>query len=205
MPPELVDAVGVIGEEDFEEDGVPVQETSPEELKLSDIYDGHAAAIVAREFISGRREWLSLRARPDQITITEEGPELPDDSPFNITHILGDARLSTSARALNTPDLPGIRWAVKGEAATTPEERTVKADWGIVFDGEREAICYVTPNSGPGGMPFEKVQLFWAWAGAQASDIASQRVAAIDWPFVQDNADQKHFEALGFRVIGKVE
>lgn len=170
-------------EEDFEEDGVPVQEASSEELKLSEIYDGHAAAIVAREFVATRTGWT-------------------------ITRILGDARLSTSARALNTPDLPGIRWAAKGEAATTPEERTVKAEWGIVFDGEREAICYVVPSSGPGRPAFDRIGLFWAPPGSPGEGVghaALNLATRIDWPFVEDSADLRHFEALGFRVIGMAE
>ena len=199
MPAALVGAVAGMAQEDFEEEdseqGVPVQETSPVELELSQIYDRVVAAVVAREFISERREWLDMRLRPDQLTLIEEPS--PDEGPFTFTRILGDVRLSTSARGTNMPDLPGIRWAAKGEAAGHENERTVKADWGIAFDGERDALCYVVPNDGPGQVTFEKVQLFWHGGRANRDPI--------DWPFVEDNADRKHFEALGFKVIWKVE
>ena len=193
MPAALVGAVAGMAQEDFV-DGEPGIMT-PEEVRLSQIFDGHAAAVVAREFISERREWLDMRLRPDQLTLIEEPS--PDEGPFTFTRILGDVRLSTSARGTNMPDLPGIRWAAKGEAAGHENERTVKADWGIAFDGERDALCYVVPNDGPGQVTFEKVQLFWHGGPANRDPI--------DWPFVEDNADRKHFEALGFQVIWKVE
>jgi ADP-ribose pyrophosphatase YjhB (NUDIX family) len=119
--------------------------------------------------------------------------------------VLHNVRLDPLGRlpdgALRIRFEPLIAWGCIGEVATE-DQRTVKSEWGIAYDGTRIALAYLPQP------PLAPVQLFWV----DRSDLnlgdppvrAARPEDEIPWPFVETEADAEHFEALGFLIVNKL-